>query len=124
MKNLFRFIVRTVLVLFVLINIITAFHAYKFTHFYDAAEAPVNKNEKKSGFAVAGEILFGAKAFKQNNIVPADSAFETVYLTTKDKIKLDCWYMKPAGTAKGTVILLSPFSFIKSYASFTSSVSL
>jgi|KBSMisStaDraftv2_1062788.scaffolds.fasta_scaffold01845_2 alpha-beta hydrolase superfamily lysophospholipase len=105
MKKLLRFIIRTALVLFLLLTVITAFHAYKFTHFYDAAEAPVKKEEKKSNWQVTQEILFGAKAYKQKNIMPADSTFEKIDLSTKDHIKLDCWYMKPEGTAKGTVIL-------------------
>lgn len=103
MKKLLRFLVRTALVLFILISIITAFHAYKFTHFYDAAEAPADKT--KSGWDITKEILFGAKAYKQNDVMPADTTYEKVYLTTKDKIKLDCWYLKPAGVAKGTVIM-------------------
>lgn len=104
MKKIFRFLFRLVLILFVLLNIITAFHAWKFTHFYESADGPP-KTEERSGLNLAGDILFGAKAYKQKNIVPADSIFETVYLTTKDKIKLDCWYMKTEGSPKGTVIL-------------------
>ncbi len=105
MKNFFKFILRTLLVVFILVNIITAFHAYKFTHFYNADEMPAKNNIRQSGLGVARDILFGISAYKQKNILPADSSYEKVYLTTKDKIKLEGWYLKPAGNAKGTVIL-------------------
>ena len=105
MNRIAKFLFRTLLLLFILLNIVTAFHAYKFTHFYEASEAPVNKSEMKSGWDVTKDILFGINAYKQKNKVLADSTFENVYLTTSDKIKLQGWYLKPAGTAKGTVIL-------------------
>jgi len=101
MNRLIKFLLRTVLLLFILINIITAFHAYKFTHFYEASEAPV-RNEKKSGWAVTKDILFGINAYKQKNKV-LDSV-ENVVLTTSDNLKLKGWYMT-ASPAKGTVIL-------------------
>jgi uncharacterized protein len=105
MKKFIRVVFRGAIVLFIIVNIITAFHAYKFTHFYDAADAQKNMQQKKSGFDVASDILFGIKAYKQNNTVLSDSAFEAVYLTSKDGIKLQAWYIKTKVPAKGTVIL-------------------
>ncbi len=105
MKRIMKFLFRTVIVLFILLNVITAFHAYKFTHFYEASEVPVNKSEMKSGWGITKDILFGINAYKQKNKVPADSTFENVYLTTSDNIKLQGWYIKPVVAAKGTVIL-------------------
>jgi uncharacterized protein len=102
MKKIIRYSIRTLIVLFVLLNVITAFHAYKFTHFYEAADAPAT--EKKSALTTIGNILFGAKAYKKTNSAPADTTYETIYLKTKDNIQLECWYT-PVGNAKGTVIL-------------------
>lgn len=102
MNRLIKFLLRTVLVLFILINIVTAFHAYKFTHFYEASEAPVPK-EKKSGWLVTKDILFGINAYKQKNKV-LDSAVQDFVLKTSNNLKLKGWYMGTA-TAKGTVIL-------------------
>jgi uncharacterized protein len=104
MKKIFRFLLKTLLVLFVLVNIITAFHAYKFTHIYNRNEVEIKPAEQKSGFDITKEILFGAKAVKLQNPAP-DSSIETVLLTTKDSIKLETWYIKTATAAKGTVIL-------------------
>ena len=49
-KKLFKYLLRTILVLFVLVNVITAFHAYKFTHFYDQGEVTFKAPGEKSGW--------------------------------------------------------------------------
>ncbi len=103
MKSFFKYIIRTLILLFVLINIIVAFHAYKFTHFYNKGEIAIKKQEAKSGWDKTKEILLGINAEKQSNTAP-DSAFQTIILTTKDGIKLQGWYI-PVGNAKGTVCL-------------------
>jgi hypothetical protein len=95
MNKLLKFFLRTLLVLFVLVNIVIAFHAYKFTHFYDSTEsAPQNK---------IAAILLGINAFKQQNAA-ADSADQKVILTTADHLKLEGWYNAAANT-KGTVCI-------------------
>lgn len=104
MKKIFRFLLKTLLVLFVLVNIITAFHAYKFTHIYDRNEITIKANGDKTGWDKTKEILFGINAVKLQNSRP-DSSYETVILTTKDNIKLEAWYFKTSIPAKGTVIL-------------------
>ena len=104
MKKLFRFLLKTILVLFVLLNIITAFHAYKFTHVYERNEVTIKNNGDKTAWEKTSEILFGAKAVKLQNPVPVSSV-ETIILTTKDSIKLEAWYVKIKDPAKGTVIL-------------------
>ncbi len=104
MKKLIRFLLKTALVLFVLVNIITAFHAYKFTHIYNRDEVEIKSKDEKNGWDITKEILFGAKAVKLQNPAP-DSVMETVILHTKDSIKLEAWYIKTTATLKGTVIL-------------------
>jgi hypothetical protein len=104
MKKLFKFFVRTVLVLFVLVNIITAFHAYKFTHFYDAGEVTIKSPADKTGWDITKDILFGINAVKQKSTEP-DTAFEKVIIKTSDGIKLEGWYIKTNGIAKGTVVM-------------------
>ena len=104
MKKFLRIALKTVVVLFVLVNIITAFHAYKFTHFYDNGSVTIKKPAEKSGWDKTKEALFGIKAVKLKNTVTADSSFQTVYLTTKNSLKLEAWYIK-ADSAIGTVCL-------------------
>lgn len=104
MRKVSKFLLRLLLVLFLLLNIITAFHAYKFTHFYDRTEFAIKKPEEKTGWDKTKEILFGINAVKQKNTVSADSSFQTVYLKSSTCPKLEAWYI-PADNPKGTVCM-------------------
>jgi len=104
MRRFLKFILRTALAFFILVNIITAFHAWKLTHFYDSDKVTVKKQGEKSGWGKTKDILFGAKAIKQKNGIVPDSSFQTIYLKTKDSLKLEAWYI-PVDSAIGTVCL-------------------
>lgn len=104
MKRFLRIALKTILALFVLVNIITAFHAYKFTHFYNNGDITIKAPTEKSGWDKTREILFGINAVKKKNTVTADSAFQIIYLQTKNDLKLEAWYI-PADNAIGTVCL-------------------
>jgi len=104
MKKFFKILFKTALVLFILVNIITAFHAYKFTHFYDVGQVEIKRNEDKTGWDKTKEILFGINAVKQENKA-VDSNYEKVIITTSEGIKLQGWYVKTNAAAKGTVLL-------------------
>jgi len=104
MRKVSKFLLRLLLALFLLVNIITAFHAYKFTHFYDRAELTLKKPGEKSGWDKTKEILFGINAVKQANTVVADSSFQTVYLKSSTCPKLEAWYIT-ANNPKGTVCM-------------------
>ena len=114
MKKATGFLLKSVIFLVVFVNIITAFHAYKFTHFYNRDEVVMKKNEDKTGWDKAREILFGINAVKQLNTVSADTGFEKIVLTTKDKLKLNGWMLKTDSTAKGTVALFHGHGSTKS----------
>ena len=101
MRRFFKYLLRTVIVLFLLLNIIVAFHAYKFTHFYNTGELGLNKLKKNK--PSIKELLLGFNAEKQKNAAP-DSGYQTVILKTKDGIRLEGWYI-PVDSAKGTVCL-------------------
>jgi len=103
MKKIIRAVLKVILVLFILVNIITAFHAYKFTHFYDNGTITIKKNTDKTGWDKTKEICFGINAVKKLNNV-ADSGTQTIYLITKDSLKLEGWYV-PVNNAVGTVAL-------------------
>ncbi len=104
MKKFLKILFRSVIAVFILLNVIVAFHAYKFTHFYDNGSITLKKNEEKSGWDKAKEILFGINAVKKHNTVTADSSIRTIYLKTKDSLKLEAWYI-PVDSAIGTVCL-------------------
>lgn len=103
MNRLIKFVGRTLILIFIVVNIITAFHAYKFTHFYDHAD--LNSNHNKNGFSKLKDVLFGIDMPKKPSILPKNDSAEWVYLTTKDSLKLQGWYIKNRKSAKGTVIL-------------------
>lgn len=104
MGRFLKFLLRTVIVLFVLLNVIVAFHAYKFTHFYNNGEITIKKPEDKTGWDKTKEILFGINAVKKKNDVTTDSTFQIIYLKTRDSLKLEAWYI-PVANATGTVLL-------------------
>jgi len=114
MNRLMKVFLRTLLVVFILLNIITAFHAYKFTHFYNAAEITVKTVSDKNGWDKTREILFGINAVKRPNKAVQDSALQTIYFTTIDSIKIEGWYMPVSWVAKGTVILFHGHGSTKS----------
>lgn len=112
MKRLIKILLRTLLVVFIFINVVTAFHAYKFTHFYNAGDITIKQEE--NGWDKTGDILFGKDVAKKPNSITTDSSFETIYLTTKDGIKLQGWYLKTTGAANGTVVMFHGHGSTKS----------
>ena len=113
MKKMLKYILRTLLALFLLVNIITAIHAYKFTHFYDRGEVTIKKPEEKSGWDKTKEVFLGINAVKQQDTVRTDTSFHTIYLKTKDGLKLEAWYI-PSDSAVGTVCLFHGHGSYKS----------
>jgi alpha-beta hydrolase superfamily lysophospholipase len=112
MKKIITRLLKIAAILFVLLNVIVIFHAYKFTHFYNNGEVAIKSKENKTGWDVTKEILFGINAQKQKEAAP-DSANTIVILTTKDSIKLEAWYT-PVQNAKGTVLLFHGHGSTKS----------
>ena len=104
MKKAVKQLLKFLLILFLLVNIIAAFHAYKFTHFYDADKVTIKKPENKSGWDITKDILFGIDAVKKKNTIAPDSAFQTVYLKSSTCPKLEAWYIL-VDSAKGTICM-------------------
>ncbi|UAY51905.1 alpha/beta hydrolase [Ferruginibacter albus] len=106
MKRLFKYLIRTFIVLFILVNVVMAFNAYKFTHFYDAqTETASKKIEDKSKWDIIKGALFGINYSKKPNSIIPDLTFKIIHVKTKDSIDLEGWYLKTDSVAKGTVLL-------------------
>jgi len=98
------------LVLFVLINIIAALQAYKFTHFSGGGVrterinlTPIKKLE----------LLFtGVDNPRPVNTIMPTVPYKTIVITSN--VKMECWYIPAAHTAKGTVILFHGYTSNKS----------
>jgi alpha-beta hydrolase superfamily lysophospholipase len=104
MKKLLKQVVRILLFIFILLNIIAAFHAYKFTHFYEKGQFSVKKPELMTGWDKTKAILFGINYSKLPIAATPTHSYQTIYLTTTDNILLEGWHI-PKDSAKGTVIL-------------------
>lgn len=103
MKKITTIFLRSLLGLFLLINIIVIFQAYKLTHFYNPGEVAYKAQKDKAGREIVKEILFGINASKKPN-APPDPGVVAVDLFTKDSLKLSAWY-RQVPAAKGTVAL-------------------
>ncbi len=103
MKKFLKIVFKTVIALFVFVNIVVMFHAYKFTHHYDTGQVTVIEEKNKTSWDRTKEMLFGFNMVKQKNVAP-DSTFKTVKITTDDKTILDAWYTK-VPNAKGSVAM-------------------
>jgi uncharacterized protein len=104
MKRLFKILFRVFLLLFLLINIMAASHAWKFTHFYDGAAVARPHPEKMDGWEKAKAICFGLRYPKSKNSTQPDSGFRNLTFTTADGLKLSAWQFKKE-SGKGTVLL-------------------
>jgi uncharacterized protein len=92
-------------------NIVAAFHAYKFTHFDNGS----NNKTKDAHLLSTGEkiktILFGIKNPRPVNKVFPEQNYETVTLQSNKKI--ECWQIN-TDSRIGTVILFHGYSGEKS----------
>lgn len=104
MKKLFKGIGATVVTLVLSLNVIVAFHAYKFTHFYDNKTGANKKYELMSGWDEAKALLFGVDYYKAKINSKPGYAYQTFHIKTSDGFLLEGWYI-PKDSARGTVIL-------------------
>ena len=95
----------TLLVIFILLNVMMAFQAYNFTHFYAGVPKP-KKPEEMSTKEKLSSIFFGVKYPKAIVVDSLHIPHETIHLATTDGINLEAWYAtKNDSLHKGTVIL-------------------
>ncbi|HVZ95291.1 MAG TPA: alpha/beta fold hydrolase [Chitinophagaceae bacterium] len=103
MKRVFKILLWTLIVLFIVINFISATNAYKFTHFYDGGSKKEKPEDKKSAWDRLGDIFFGKDYFKKEN-VPVPDSFSAVTIASTDGIQLEGWYRQVANP-NGSVAL-------------------
>lgn len=104
MKKIFKGLAFVLITFFVFLNIVVAFHAYKFTHFYNKNTASVKKAELMSGWEKTEAMLFGINYTKLPLSNQPAHRFAKFYTTTTDGIILKGWYV-PQAASKGTIIL-------------------
>lgn len=85
-----------------------AFHAYKFTHFYEAEKVNEHVRPEELGFWYKAQaIAFGIKSYKKPVDTVPPVVYKTVEIITNDKIQLQSWHLvHPIDSmVKGTVIM-------------------
>jgi alpha-beta hydrolase superfamily lysophospholipase len=98
-------------ILFLLMNVVAFFHAYKFTHFTYTA---IVKTKDAKQLSLKGKIktlFFGVDNPHPVNVNLPTEHFETIQLQSNKK--LECWLIK-VHDPKGTVILFHGYSACKS----------
>ena len=88
----------------ILINISAAFHAYKFTHYYDDDNTRDQPPSQGKPLLRTWRLMTGKKLAKSLIQYYPPIPYDTVLLTMANGKTLDAWYMK-TDSAKGTVIL-------------------
>jgi alpha-beta hydrolase superfamily lysophospholipase len=99
------------LLLFLFLNLIAAFHAYKFTHFAESTIAKTRDSQKLSFAAKIKTLLSGIDNPRPENKCFPQQAYETITLQSNKTIS--CWSIK-CPDSKGTVILCHGYSGEKS----------
>jgi pimeloyl-ACP methyl ester carboxylesterase len=101
MRKTLRRSLRVAGVLFLLMNIVAALHAWRFTHF--EAIGANRTSSKNMGFSKKlGFILTGVNNPKPLNTTLPDTAFQTI--TIKSNEKLEAWWI-PVASPRGSVLL-------------------
>lgn len=88
-KKGWRRLGRIVLGLFILLNLMVAFNAWKTTHFYN--DPSLRGPQPKSTWTTINNIVFGAQIPKRINDSVPSVPYDKVILTTRDGIKLEAW---------------------------------
>jgi len=110
MKRKFvRRVLWTLLILFLLANIIAFIHAYKFTHFTTSS---IERTSNRLSFTEKLKVVFtGVSNPRPVNKKRPGYAYQTIKI--KSNKELECWLIK-AGTAKGTIVLFHGYGGEKS----------
>ena len=99
-----KWIVRVLLFQLILINLSAAFHAYRFTHYYDDDRIRNQRSSQGKPLLRTWRLMTGRQLAKSLIRYYPAIPYDTVQLTTKKGLKLEAWYMK-ADSAIGTAIL-------------------
>jgi uncharacterized protein len=102
--KLLKILGKTLLFLFLLFNIITAFQAYRITYFYEQNEVEYKKFSDLSTFEKIKTIVLGAKLPKRTMTDYPKTGYETLKLKDSEGYNLEAWYV-PVNGPKGTILL-------------------
>ncbi|MDW8851986.1 alpha/beta hydrolase [Flavobacterium sp. MMLR14_040] len=104
-------ILKILFVIFIIMNSIAFFHAYKFTHFPESISEKTKSPEKLTSFEKVKTLLFGVTNPKPKNIKFPSQKYQTLKLQSNKEI--ESWLIKTENS-KGTVILFHGYGAEKS----------
>ena len=110
-SKILKRILWTLFFIFILINIVAFFHAYKFTHFSTDNISKTKDPTKLNTRQKLTTLLLGVSNPRPINEQFPTQKFETILL--KSNKEIECWYI-PHANANGTVIIYHGFSGHKS----------
>lgn len=110
-KKLFKLFIYTALLVFVLINTVAFFHAYKFTHFSKEKKDVKNHDDKPALLKKVGVLLTGIDNDRPENRNVPNVPYQTISLQSNKEI--ECWFI-PNDSAIGTVVLFHGYGGYKS----------
>ncbi len=110
MKKTIKKTAWSLLIAFLLINLLTALHAWNFTHFSAEVKKPLQP-EQLSMSGKLSALAFGVDMPRPTNESEPSQPFETVNIPAEKN--LEAWHIK-ADSAKGTVILFHGYGGKKS----------
>lgn len=103
--SLLKKTLKVFVVIFILLNIVCAFQAYKLTHFYDGI-GEIKKPEQMAFSEKTSAAFFGVKFHKQESIDTFSIPHQSINIKTTDGYNLSAWYATDTAIkTKGTVIL-------------------
>lgn len=111
MKKVWKRLRWIVIGLFISMNMIAFFHAYKFTHFSESGIHKTKTPKELGVFSKVKTLLFGINNPRPINQTQPSRPFETILLQSSERI--ECWHIK-VDSSKGTVIVFHGFSGSKS----------
>jgi len=110
-KVIVKRLLRIILILFLTMNIVAYFHAYKFTHFSNNKTVKTKEASLLSTVTKIKTLLIGIDNPRPKNNRTPTQDYDTVELQSNKKI--ECWWIK-TDSAKGTVILFHGYGGHKS----------
>jgi uncharacterized protein len=106
-----RFTLWVMAVAFLLFNVLSYYHAHKFTHFTEKDVQGTAKPEDLTLIEKAYTLIFGVNNPRPVNDNTPSGEYSTIRLLSNKEI--ECWYIETEN-AKGTVILFHGYSSAKS----------
>jgi uncharacterized protein len=113
-KRIFVWTAWVLLVQFILINVSSALHAYRLTHFYDDPALRTTQPESGNIFSKTWKLFAGSRLPKSVLRDSFPEPVSTVVLKTSKGIAIESWYSK-RDSSRGTVLLFHGVTVNRSY---------